>query len=83
MKLIFFGKSTHNILLISCFNLIDVLEDNIRGNIYNYQPMQTGYADTCFTITDKIKNWVNFNPLALLDIEVSNFAKFHIDYYGN
>ena len=49
--------------------------------IKNFTAIQPGDVEATSANTDLLKNWVGFQPSTPLEIGISNFAKWYLDYY--
>ena len=69
---------------IELLRFIEILEDELGINaIKNFQEMQPGDVEATSANTDLLQSWINFKPSTSIEVGVSKFAKWYIDYYKN
>ena len=61
---------------------IKIIEDilGIKAN-KNFMPMQPGDVKITYADTSKLENWINFKPSTNIEVGVTNFIKWYLDFY--
>ena len=82
------SEAPHRIFNIGCNNpvkildFISILEDNLGVKaIKNFIEMQPGDVVSTFSDNDKIKSWISFEPSTTIEMGITKFAKWYIDYF--
>ena len=69
---------------IELLRFIEILENELGIKaVKNFLPMQPGDVESTAAKTDLLENWINFKPSTSINIGVSKFVKWYLDYFEN
>ena len=67
---------------IELLRFIEILENELgKKAIKNFMPIQPGDVEATAANTDLLENWIGFKPSTAIELGVSKFASWYLDYY--
>ena len=69
---------------IKLLKFVEILENSLGMNaIKEFHPIQPGDVQETAANTDLLESWIDFRPSTSIELGISKFAQWYIDYYKN